>query len=106
VDENNFSYTGIYWKRKPFKATAPIAIEPIFKNDRINAQRGTFTVSHDLVEPIEDRFSSIIKKVILPSDAIDAASEFLEIANINEYSVFPDMTGVADYLYRNSGLIR
>lgn len=104
-EEDNFSYTGIYWKNIPFKPNAPIAIEPIFKNDRIVAQRGAFTVHHNEITPLEDLFPQAIKKIIIPNNAIPAAIEFLELANLNEYSVFPDLAGIAQYLQNTSGLI-
>lgn len=103
--EHEFSYSGIYWDYKPFKATAPIAIEPIFKNDRIVAQRGTFTVHDDDITPIEDKFPQAIKKVRLEKGAIEAAIEFLGLANLNEYSVFPDLAGIAGHLLNTSGLV-
>lgn len=103
-EEGTYSYSGIYWNNKPFKATAPIAIEPVFKNDRILAQRGTFTVHHNDIAPIEDVYPDVIKKVILKNDAVKSAIEFLELANLNEYSVFPDLAGIAGYLNNTSGL--
>jgi hypothetical protein len=99
--ESDFSYTKIYWEYTPFKAKAPIAIEPIFKNDRIVAQRGTFTVHHDEITPIEDIFPQAIKKVRLEKATIEP----LELANLNEYSVFPDLSGIAGHLTNASGLI-
>lgn len=103
-DEGKFSYTKIYWEQTPFAATAPIAIEPIFINDRMLAQRGMFTVHHDQIEPVEETFPKAVKKVILPKDVIPSALEFLDITNINMYSVFPDLAGIAGYLMRSSGL--
>jgi hypothetical protein len=104
-EEHEFPYSGIYWNNKPFKASAPIAIEPIFKNDRIMAQRGTFTVHHHDINPIENIFPNAIKKITLKNDAISAAIEFLDLANLNEYSVFPDLAGISQYLNNSSGLI-
>lgn len=103
-EEKEFPYSGIYWEHKPFKATAPIAIEPIFRNDRILAQRGNFTVHNDDIAPIESKFPDAIKKVMLKNSAIPAAMEFLDLANINEYSVFPDLAGISDYLKNTAGL--
>jgi hypothetical protein len=105
-DESKFGYTEIYWERRPFSATAPIAIEPIFINERMLAQRGMFTVHHDKIDPLEKAFPNAIKKVILPNKVIPAAVEFLELSNLNMYSVFPDMTGLAGYLASTSGLVR
>lgn len=105
-DEGRFSYTAIYWRRSPFAASAPIAIEPIFINDRMLAQRGMFTVHHDSIEPLEKKFPTAIKKVMLPSEVIPAAMEFLNLSNINMYSVFPDLAGIARYLADYTGLKR
>lgn len=103
-DDKKFSYTRIYWKQTPFAAMAPIAIEPIFINDRMLAQRGVFTVHHDKIDPIEDAFPEAIKKVLLPNAVIPAATEFLELSNINIYTVFPDLAGISGYLKSTSGL--
>ena len=103
-DEQHFSYKGIYWNQKPFAASAPIAIEPIFINDRMLAQRGMFTVHHDDIKPIETEFPEAIQKVVIPSNIIDAAMDFLSLTNINEYSVFPDLAGIAGYLKKESDL--
>ncbi len=104
-DEAEFNYTRIYWDHKPFAATAPVAIEPIFLNERMLAQRGMFTVHHDLIDPIEDRFRSAIRKVILPNAAIAAAQEFLDLSNLNIFSVFPDLAGISGYLTSTAGLV-
>ena len=104
-DEADFSYKGIYWRRTPFAASAPIAIEPIFINDRMLAQRGMFTVHHDDIKPLETEFPQAVQKVVIPSSLVDAALDFLKLTNINEYSVFPDLAGIAGYLKRESGLV-
>ncbi|WP_214073243.1 FRG domain-containing protein [Mucilaginibacter sp. dw_454] len=105
-DEAEFSYSGIYWNKKPFKATAPIAIEPIFKNDRISAQRGTFTVHNDIVyhDILYYKLNENMRKVTLPDEAISSAKEFLSLASIDEFSVFPDMAGISQFINKTSHL--
>lgn len=103
-EESEFQYKNIYWKSKSLKPKAPIAIEPIFINDRMFAQRGVFTVHNDLIDPIENLYPDSIKKVILPNNIINVALDFLELANINHYSVFPDLFGIAGHLTMTSGL--
>ncbi len=103
-DEAKFSYTRIYWEHTPFAAMAPVAIEPIFLNERMLAQRGMFTVHHDKIDPIEDVFPSAIKKVTLPNAAMSSALEFLDLSNLNIFSVFPDLAGIAGYLKATAGL--
>jgi len=105
-DEAIFEYQSIYWRGKPFAPSAPIAIEPIFINDRMLAQRGMFTVHHNKVAPLETAFPDAIKKVTLPSAAIPAALEFLDLSNLNMFSVFPDLPGLSDFLASTSGLER
>jgi hypothetical protein len=103
-DAASFSYKGIYWRQMPFAANAPIAIEPIFINDRMLAQRGMFTVHHDDIKPLETEFPQAVQKVVIPHSLVDAALDFLNLTNINEYSVFPDLAGIAGYLKKESDL--
>lgn len=104
-EEAEFSYTGIYLDHKPFAASSPVAIEPIFINGRMLAQRGMFTVYNDIKEPIEVLYPTIVKKIRLPKDIIPLALDFLDLANINAYTVYPDLPGIADFLRRSSKLV-
>lgn len=104
-EEASFPFSGIYFHKRPFAANSPIAIEPVFHNDRITAQRGTFTVHDDSTDSIESKYPNAIKKVILDDAIVPAALDFLDMANINEYSVFPDLGGIAGYLIQASGLL-
>ena len=63
-----------------------------------------FTVHHDRIDPIEDAFPDAVKKVILPNKVIPAALEFCDLSNLNMYSVFPDLSGLSNYLTNTSGL--
>jgi hypothetical protein len=45
-----------------------------------------------------------VRKLCERYGLIPAALEFLEISNINEYSVFPDLGGIAEFLRNSSGL--
>jgi len=97
-EDVDFDYKKIYWHKKPFAPVYPIAIQPIFQNDRILAQSGMFTVHGDDASPVERMCPKAIKRILLKRGAIDGAHEFLEIANINARSVFPDIFGVANYV--------
>jgi hypothetical protein len=104
-DEAQFSYKGIYWRQTPFAANAPIAVEPIFINGRMLAQRGMFTVHHDDIKPLEKESPQAVQKVVIPHDLVGAALDFLNLTNINDYSVFPDLAGIAGYLKKESDLV-
>ncbi|MGL6573032.1 FRG domain-containing protein [Aeromonas hydrophila] len=93
-------YVQNYLDKKPFPPRYPIAISPNFSNERMVAQRGIFTIHGDDLTPIEILCPKAVMKIVLGAEAIDEAREFLELANINEYTVFPDMNGVADYIRR------
>jgi hypothetical protein len=103
-DEMRYSYSKIYWDRSPMRANAPIAVEPVFINNRMVAQRGMFKVHNDLIDPIENLFPNYIQKVTLPNSAFASAGEFLKIANIDEFSVYPDLSGIAGYMKNTSSL--
>ena len=90
-----YSYKSIYWESKPFAATRAIAVETPFVNDRIYAQRGLFTVHSDPSSIDED---DAIQRIVLTSTCLDGAREFLDHANINEVTVFPDIQGLVAYV--------
>ncbi len=98
-DENmGLDYIENYLKKIPFSPRFPIAIRPNFINDRMLAQRGLFTVHGDDLTEIEVLCPKAVKKFIIAHDVIEEIKEFLEIANINEYTVFPDINGISYYI--------
>lgn len=103
-EDSDFDYKKIYWQKKPFAPIYPIAIQPLFQSDRIIAQKGMFTVHGDNTDPIESLCPQAVKKIILTPSAVVGAREFLEIANIDARSVYPDMAGIADYVRQVAGI--
>jgi len=99
-DDKDIDYRSIFLEKRPFAPKYPIAIEPVFANDRMLAQRGMFTVHGDDITPIERLCPKAVKRIVLAQSAIPEVLDFLETANINEYTVYPDMLGIADYLRR------
>ena len=104
-DDRDTDYKSIYWEKKPFAPVYPIAIEPIFANERMLAQRGVFTVHGDSTTPIQELCPKAVKRIVLTGNAIPELLEFLEIANINEFTVYPDLSGIADYVRRSADLL-
>lgn len=97
-DDPGFSYRSVYWNKVPFAPRLPIALEPPFQNDRLFAQRGTFTIHGDDVQGLEQQCPDSVRKVILRAAARKGAAEFLEFASLNELSIFPDMVGIASHI--------
>ena len=102
---DNFKYSALYIDRDLPRPTSPVAVEPIFSNSRMFAQRGMFTIHHDKTDPIEKKFPKAVKKVVLSNKLFPTIKEFLELSNINELTVFPDFAGMAGYLKHSTGLI-
>lgn len=98
IPDKDFEYQAVYWRNMPIKAIHPIAIDIPFQNTRILAQRGAFTIHGSNIVPLEDQCPTAVKKVILPVTALDAARDFLRHANLNEYSIYPDIFGMAQHI--------
>ena len=93
-----FEYKAVYWHNQPFAAQYPIAIAPTFRNDRMIAQRGVFTVHGLDSRPVEALCPKAIRKVPLPESALVGAREFLEYADFTSYTIYPDIVGMARHI--------
>jgi len=65
---------------------------------RIHAQGGAFTLHANLDQPLEELYPSVVRKITLDRNAYPQATRFLGLAGTNEYTVFPDLDGLARYL--------
>jgi hypothetical protein len=88
------------------KLQYPLAIFPTMQNARIFAQKGHFTIHGAIERPIEEICPDCVTKITLPAAALGEARVFLHLAGLNEYSVFPDIDGLARYLTKEHGLDR
>ena len=96
----DFGYKDIYWHGIPFSATYPIAIDGTLHNARLRAQNGVFTIHGRNAAPLETQAAGVVRKVILPSRVKPEAREFLEHANLNSFSIYPDIVGMAGHIRR------
>jgi predicted nucleotidyltransferase len=78
----------------------PVALYPIRKGDRLTNQGGYFTIHGNDLRPIEEqnKLAKYVQKICIPEAAIKEAEEFLKDAGINEFTLFPDLDGLAKYL--------
>ena len=97
-EDKGFDYKEIYWDKKPLPPNFPIAIEVPSQSDRILAQRGKFTIHGDNESPIEKQFPDFVRKVVLSRGTMEGATEFLKNSGINEFSMFPDIIGLAPFI--------
>ena len=98
--DKEFEYKEIYWNKKPFSPQYPIAVYPPLQSQRLYAQSGTFTIHGDIADPVDQLCPEAVKKIILPHNAKEGAWEFIKIANLNEYTIYPDILGMARHLRR------
>jgi hypothetical protein len=90
-------YENFITKEKTFGHDA-VAINPIRVNTRQVAQESTFTVSGNLSQTIDSIAPEALKSFILPHEAKEEALEFLRLAGVNEYRLFPDLDGIARHI--------
>ena len=77
-----------------------VALSPLRHNPRVFNQRAGFTLHHDLKKSLENLHPKIVTKLTLRKDGFPEASKFLELAGISEFSLFPDLDGLARELKR------
>ncbi len=99
-EDRSYNYTEIYWEKRPFVPERPLAIRPSFQSDRIIAQKGVFTVHGSNTSGVEETAAECIKKIILPEEAKEEAKIFLKWANLDEYTIYPDIVGMAYHIKR------
>lgn len=96
----NFEYKKIYWHGIPFKAVYPIAIDGPLQNDRMIAQQGAFTLHGSDFDYFDTNGHDCLRKIVMKPGAKAGAREFLEYSNLNAYSIYPDIVGMARHIVR------
>ncbi len=84
----------------------PVAIYPRQRSARIHAQRGWFTIHGDKLLAIEalSDWRKYLRKVELPWAALTAARDFLAVAGLDHYALFPDLQNLSLHLREKHGL--
>jgi len=103
-----FTYDEILTEDGNFDFQVPTAIYPELKSDRIQAQRGSFTIWGDEYESLDalfppDEKQKVLRRVVIDDAAIEDARRFLGLAGIDQHLLFPDLTGLATWLRRKNG---
>ena len=83
-------------KYQPFKN--PISIYPLRSHPRLLAQNGVFTVHGTEIKPLNKFYRGCLKRFDIPKSVIPDANRFLTMANINDFTLFPDLDGLSRYL--------
>jgi len=75
-----------------------LALNPPQHSPRQAAQRSAFTLHDELFQPLEEFAGHELKKFVVPDECIRDALSFLSLAGVNEFSIFPDLDGLARHL--------
>jgi hypothetical protein len=103
-EELEVDYYGAFIAEEKKIAGPAVAISPSRENPRIFNQKAAFTLHIDLTTPLDKLCQKAVRKIIIPHSAMDEALEFLNLAGISEYSLFPDLDGLArDLLMEHFG---
>jgi hypothetical protein len=68
--------------------------------DRITAQASVFTLHRNLKKGLERIAPRCVDKIVIPRSAFKEAANFLKLAGVTEFSLFPDLDGLARHLKR------
>lgn len=94
-DELEGSYEDYFINhQKRFKPKV-MALSPVRYSPRIGRQRAGFTLHRELGQPLENIYPKVVSKVLIPVEAQPDAMTFLRIAGISEFTLFPDLDGLA-----------
>ena len=97
-EDASFEYKKTYWENRPVKIERPLAIQPNYISDRLKAQAGRFTVFGTVDGNFENTAKDCFRRIILPASAKAEARIFLKWANLNEFTIYPDMVGIANHI--------
>lgn len=102
-DSMSLSYVQNYVDREPFPARFPIAVKCDSVNQRVKAQSGMFTIhgdeenESDIIATILDKKSAIYK-IDISLEAIASLNDYFDFSGIKDYTIFPDIQGIASHL--------
>lgn len=93
--ELNGDYREYYIARTKHLEGNVVAISPLRHFPRVFHQRAGFTLHDDLTQPLDKLHADVVTKITIPASARAGGEEFLRLAGISEFSLFPDLDGLA-----------
>lgn len=94
------SYQEIFIEESKTLGSKVMAVNPTQAGKRLAAQRGCFTLHADLFSPLENGNPAFLRQFVIPKEAVVDGVGFLRLAGMNEYTLFPDLDGLARHLKR------
>jgi hypothetical protein len=93
--ETHFYHPGILCNGDDMET---LAVEPELTNARMVAQRSAFTLCGASFQPLEQKYSRFIRRIVLPAKDFHEAQAFLDLAGQTHFGYFPDLDGLRDHL--------
>lgn len=72
-----------------------IAISPLRHHPRVFYQRAGFTIHDDIETPLDKLYPKVLTKIVIQKNAQDGARQFLKFVGVSEFTLFPDLDGLA-----------
>jgi hypothetical protein len=91
-------------KLKEKGISGPVAFFPPRSQQRIFAQKSVFTFHGTTTKSLEKLYPKCVKRFDIPLDSIEDAKKFLLLSGKDEYSLFPDLDGLARMLINRYGI--
>jgi FRG domain-containing protein len=91
VEEEFWEYGELLNSPDEWLHDEPVALYPQQISDRMRAQRGWFTMFGNSTKPLERQVPDVLARIDLVGHAVDEAREFLGMAGLRPYSIFPDL---------------
>jgi len=89
--------------RAPWPYVKPLFVQIPWRHDRLAAQKGYFTIHPD-ERPLDAVSPRWARRIEIPPEAVPGAKRFLALAGLDAFSVFPDLSGLAQLLQARYGL--
>jgi len=93
-------YQTIFIDRDKKLSGSVVAAAPGRHHPRAFSQKSHFTIHMDSRTSLDELAPKAVRKFLIPRRAIADARRFLLIAGVNEYSLFPDLDGLAREIRR------
>ncbi|MEA2735082.1 MAG: hypothetical protein QOE14_1533 [Humisphaera sp.] len=103
-EDELYDYGELLIENEGFEFDLPVAMYAHQRVARMGAQRGYFTCHGDKYKPLNELCDdTVLRAVVIENDAVAPAYEFLRIAGIDEYQLFPDLDGLSRSLSAKYG---
>lgn len=73
----------------------PVALYPHRENQRLFNQKGLFTLHGKQTNSIEFQAPNCVTKIEIPTNSIQDAKNFMDLAGVNTYSIFNDLDSLS-----------